>query len=180
MTDRELIRAYISQGDASALEELIKKHMEGIHRFCFLILRDSDEARDATQMTFIKAWKHLEEYDSTYEFQSWLYTIAKRTALDAVRKKRDLPLSSLNTQTLEDRADALMERTYGREDIQDSFERKRILAALAQAPEDSRQIVSLHMEGYSLAQIAHILKRPANTVKSMYRRTLLQLKKQFS
>lgn len=75
--------------DPEAFAAIVRQYSQMVWRICLRILGNADEAEDAVQETFIRAWKALPGYDSRYSMATWLGTIAARLCCDTLRK-RDL------------------------------------------------------------------------------------------
>src|SRR3989344_4931997 len=87
-TDKQLVSEYLD-GKESALGELIERHLKPVYNFVHQAANNAQDAQDITQETFIKAWKNLKRYDPNQNFKTWLFTIARNTAIDALRKKKN-------------------------------------------------------------------------------------------
>jgi len=72
------------------IEHIIKLYFASIYLFIFRLVGDVTSAEDLTQDTFVKVWRHLPEYEREEELKNWIFTIARNTALDWLRKKRSL------------------------------------------------------------------------------------------
>lgn len=68
------------------LEQWIDQYADAILRVCFIYLKDASQAEDATQETFIKAWRHMDKWDGQAE-KAWLTRIAENTCHDYHRSK---------------------------------------------------------------------------------------------
>lgn len=75
MTEAELVR-HARQGDVAAWEVLTRDHQQPIFRLAYLMLGDADEADDAAQETFIRAWFALKAFDTARPLRPWLMGIA--------------------------------------------------------------------------------------------------------
>ncbi|MBP6945459.1 sigma-70 family RNA polymerase sigma factor [Patescibacteria group bacterium] len=175
-TDTDLIRLS-QQGDETALAFLIERYASSVYRFLARMLNDRLIAEDLTQETFIKVWKSLSRFDPTKAFKPWLFSIARNTAIDHVRKKHPFSFSSLEDE--EDRsftesvADVrlLPSSLLEQKDLGD-----QLTQALTHLSPIARSIVLMHeTEDLTFQEIADMLKEPLNTVKSRYRRALLAL-----
>jgi len=119
------------------------------------ILGEHSLAADATQQTFIKAWRAASTYDAERSFSPWIYAIARRTAIDLYRKRSRLVVS--------DEVD-LVSFPPGLETVWEVFE---VRSALDRLPDEERQVVKLsHFEGLTHVEIAARLDIPVGTVKS--------------
>ncbi len=175
-TDADLIRLS-QQGDDTALAFLIERYFSATYRFLARMLNDRAIAEDLTQETFIKVWKSLARFDAEKAFKPWLFSIARNTAIDYIRKKQPFSFSSLEDE--EDRA-----FTDSIPDVQplpsSLLEQKdlgnQLTQALTHLSPLARSIVLMHeTEDLTFQEIADTLKEPLNTVKSRYRRALLLL-----
>ncbi len=174
-SDNELVLAY-KNGDEKAIEILIARHLSSIYNFVKRFV-DAEQADDVAQETFFKVWKYIKRYDETRNFKVWLFTIARRVAIDFTRKKKHTPFSAFENDENE---------TFEVEDSSDLphelFRRREVVEAVEnlvrQLPDDRRAIVILHdAEELSFKDIADIVGKPMNTVKSQYRRALMFLRK---
>jgi RNA polymerase sigma-70 factor (ECF subfamily) len=81
-------------GNVDAFEQLIERHSRRVYRTLVGILGDPEDARDAMQDTFLKAYQHLGNFQSRSKFSTWLVSIATNTALQRLRERR--PVESLD------------------------------------------------------------------------------------
>ncbi len=178
MTDEQLILAYRERHDERLLEALIARYTHSIYNFSRHYAPDADAAYDITQETFVKVWQKLDSFDISRQFRSWLFTIAKRTALDWLKKKQAVPFSKIQEYQpdfLETVADTSREA-----DIPRLLMRRDLELALNELPAASSSLIKLHLdEGFKFRELAKTLKQPLNTVKSRYRRSLSLLKSAF-
>src|SRR5258708_18528094 len=96
---QQLVAEHIA-GNKQAFEILVSRHLNGVYNFVYKYAHDLDQAEDITQESFVKAWKNLKKFNSKYKFKTWLFTIAKNTALDALKKKGFVPLLGEDGQEL--------------------------------------------------------------------------------
>ncbi len=174
-TDEELIQKYKAERDENSLEVLVKRYTNLIYGFVYRYVGNGDAASDVTQEVFVKVWRNLNKFDWTRNFKPWIFTIAKNTAIDWLKKKGALPFSLIE----ERRPDFL-------ENIKDdsalvAFERnllqKDFALALGRLPSSYNSVIKLRAyEGFSFREISESLQEPLNTVKSRYRRGLVLLK----
>ena len=74
-------------GDAGAFALIVERYRQSVFRICVRILGDGDEAEDAVQETFVRAWQSLRGYDPRYSIATWLRTIACRLCYDMLRRR---------------------------------------------------------------------------------------------
>ena len=96
--DSELVRQTQS-GDKDAFEELVRRHNRRVFGTLAGILGDLDDARDATQEAFLKAFENLGRFEGRSKFSTWLTSIAVNTATETLRRRR--PTESLDEATID-------------------------------------------------------------------------------
>ncbi len=74
-------------GCEDSFRRLVEQHQDAIYRFCFHWLHDSEDAREAAQDTFLRAWKAIERYQPKAKIRNWLYRIALNVCRDRHRSK---------------------------------------------------------------------------------------------
>jgi RNA polymerase sigma-70 factor (ECF subfamily) len=175
--DQRLVEKYLG-GDESAFSELVNKYLKPVYNFIYQLTQDRSTLDDLTQITFLKAWKNLGRFDQTKSFKTWLFVIAKNNALDHLKKKKSLPFTLFenegNDNILENISDEnpLPDEILNRQDIASELEKK-----LDEIPGHYRIILLMHYrDDFSLQEIAEILDRPYNTIKSQHVRALAKIK----
>ncbi|WP_246107737.1 sigma-70 family RNA polymerase sigma factor [Saccharothrix saharensis] len=90
--DAELARA--REGDGEAFSRLVEPLRRELHAHCYRMLGSTHDADDALQDALLRAWRGLGRFEGRSSLRSWLYTVATRTCLDAVRSRgrRALPV----------------------------------------------------------------------------------------
>ena len=152
-----LVRACLD-GDKSAFGTLVDRYSGKLFNAAYRITRGREDAVDATQAAFVKAYEKLPAFDFDHRFFSWIYRIALNEAIDiASRRRRETDL------------DAAPEPVGG--DIEGEYaesERSRLVqrGLMALAPEARALIVLKHFQGLSYDEIAEIVGVPEKTVKS--------------
>ncbi|MBN1310299.1 MAG: sigma-70 family RNA polymerase sigma factor [Anaerolineae bacterium] len=162
--EQELI-ADILAGDQESFAELVETYQRSVYNLTYRMLGDAREAEDAAQEAFLRAYQHLERYDTSRPFKTWLLSIASNYCIDRLRKRRltwlsiDEPLPphpalSSNEADPED-AVAIGERY---EAVQE------MLAGLA--PEYRAAVVFRYWYDMSYAEIADALDTTESAIKS--------------
>ncbi len=170
-------------GDEKAFEELLSPYLSPVYSFVLSLTHDVLMAEDVTQETCIKVWKHLGRFDAERSFKTWIFAIAKNTAFDALKKKRDLPFSAFFRGEDEEVEESWLDRIADEAPLADEVlaraESVELLEQKLQTlPEGFQQILRLrYQEDFSLSEIAEILGEPYNTVKSRHGRALLGLRR---
>lgn len=125
-------------------------------------LGSSELAEEATQQTFVNAWRAASSFDPDRELGPWLATIARRVAIDLHRREARRPTERLEDVAVDDRS--LVELPGG---IERTFDAWAVREAVDALPDDEREIVRLqHLEGYTQVEVAERLGIPVGTVKS--------------
>lgn len=152
--DKELLQRFRA-GDEAAVKAVYEKFRGPVFAIAISILRDRELAADATQQTFIKAWKAASTYDPDRSIKPWIYAIARRTAIDIYRKRsRVIVRDDVDTVTL----------PHGLETAWEVFE---VRAAVDELPDEERQVIKLsHFDGLTHTEIADAIGIPLGTVKS--------------
>jgi len=174
-TDEQLVKNYL-RGNEKSLEELVRRHLPLIYNFSRRYSGDPDNASDITQEVFVKVWKNLKKFNASKNFRAWLFTIAKNTALDWLKKKNTLPLSLLNeNEESGNLAENFVDEVYKKSLL------NNLQLAIEKLPVKYSLVINLHhIEGLNFREISNFLNESINTVKSHYRRGLILLRKKLS
>ena len=166
--DRELV--LLSQnGTESAFEELIRRHQHRVFSLVGGILRYPEDVEDVAQQVFLKAFLGIKRFDQRAAFSTWLYKIAVNECWDYLRKKKVRPLvyeSDLSEEQVS-RLDGIASLERPPESPNERAETREMLdRMLSMLPEQDRQLLVLkEMAGFSVQELAEILKLNVNTVK---------------
>jgi RNA polymerase sigma-70 factor (ECF subfamily) len=175
-TDAQLVQDYLD-GNEDSLNELVQNYVDPIYNFIYRLTLDKELSSDATQETFVKVWKNLKKYNSNKSFKVWIYSIARNTTIDWLRKRKNINFSQMDdeesdieknipdTELLPDELSIIEEnKSYVNE------------AVLKLSPKYQTVINLRYKEGLSFQEICEIIDKPENTVKSQHRRALAELK----
>lgn len=172
------------QGDAEAFDHLVELHQDRIFNLCYWQLGNHDDAADAAQDAFVRAFRSLRKFRGESTFATWLHRIAVNVCFDARHKKRKGPLAYTDLGNEESTFEPDPGAPLHENPEQRSLRRERQLAvrqALAALPEHYRiALVLFEIEGYSYDTISHILKTPTGTVKSRINRARAALAKELA
>ena len=84
-------------GDESAFADLAQRHRRELHVHCYRMLASFDDAEDAVQETFLRAWRSRDTFEGGSLFRAWLYRIATNVCLDVIRRKSRRPTTSMHS-----------------------------------------------------------------------------------
>ena len=145
-------------GDAAAFEPIVRRYQRVLFSVAHRMLGNYEDALDATQNAFIRAYEGLHGYDRERRFFSWIYRIVVNECLNARRARREVePLN----ETVEAGDGGPLEGLA-------ALERSASIdAALVMLSEDHRLVVVLrHFADLSYAEMSEALGVPEKTVKS--------------
>ncbi len=175
----------LKRGDAAAFEELVADRSSEIYGLLFRLTENSEEARDLTQETFLRAFQNINRFRGEADLRTWIYRIAINQARNRWRwwrrRKREATVSLDATPASSDHplSERLAELSDNPE--QQTLARERELAlrsALQKLGSAFREIVILRdIEGFSYEEIAGTLQINVGTVKSRLARGRQELRR---
>lgn len=156
-----------------AFGALYERYVGAIYRYVYYRVGNVEDAEDLTARVFMNALRHMRNYsDRGIPFSAWLYRIAHNVVANYHRDNNRHPSVPLDE----------MERHGAHHDDADAkidIERRRdqLIRAIALLPEDRQQVVVLKfVQQLQNAEIGQIMNRSEGAIKSLYHRTLLQLR----
>jgi len=170
----------LKKGDRDAFEILMRKYYPRILNFVYRFLGNRQRAEDLTQDVFMKVYKNARRYRPRSKFQTWLYTIAKNSCLNELRRNRG-QMVSLDEPIIFDERVLKKEISDPRADPAGELLQKEkkvlIQTAINGLPENQRIAVILRRyESFSYAEIAATLNVTDKAVKSLLSRAKINLK----
>jgi RNA polymerase sigma-70 factor (ECF subfamily) len=162
-------------GNREAFGNLIRAYQTPVFNLAYRMLGNADEAEQAAQEAFIRAWTRLESYDSSHKFSTWLLTITSNYCIDQLRKRRAQLLSI--DGPLPTHPALMSEKSDGPEAQVIEDEREEIVQRLLTTlPEDYREAVVLrYWYDLSYDEIAEIMETTVSAIKSRLFRARRQL-----
>jgi RNA polymerase sigma-70 factor (ECF subfamily) len=162
--DRILVQA-AQHGDLDAFEILVRRHQPAVYRVALRMLGSEADAQDATQETFLRAWRALPRFRRDSALTTWLYRIVTRRCLNLIAARR--PTDALQDTAPDPRLDP----------VHTAEQRARLQAvtrAIAQLPGDQRAALILReFEGLSYDQVADALNTSVPAIKGRLHRARL-------
>ena len=159
MDDQELA-ARFATGDADSVRVIYQTHGRLVFAVAYKVLGDSALAEEATQQTFIKAWKAAGSYDPQRPLVAWLTTIARNAALDIYRSER----RHRGNPGLDSVEGELITLPPSDDQLSDVL---AVRSALEELPDNDRELIRLqHYDELTHSEIADHLAIPVGTVKS--------------
>ncbi len=157
------------KGDPQAFAHIVESYQRPVYNLCYRMLGNQQEAEDAAQETFIRAYNNLNRFDANRKFINWVLTIASNHCIDRLRKRR-VHVSSLEEEPYVEKI-PLPETN----DPHRSAERSEAAAQVQQwinqlSPDYRTPIVLLYWYGYSYEEIANAMNISTPAVKSRLHR----------
>lgn len=165
-SDEDLVRRAVD-GDRSAFTQLMERHERRVYNLCLRMVGDVDDASDATQDTFLTAYRRLSSFRGEAAFTTWLHRVAVNASYDLLRKRGRGPvLTFWNDRSVEE--ERVAPAPDHADETTDAIEVQRALLAV---PEEFRAALVLHdAQDVPVQQVADILGVPVGTVKSRLHR----------
>ncbi len=156
------------KGDVKAYETLVRRYQKLVYNVLFQMLRNHETAADATQDTFLKAYKNLGSFRREAAFKPWLLKIATNTGLNIIRSEKTRRHESLEA-LLEEAPYAEPAAAGGVEEaVEWNLSQAMLDEALQQLTERHRHVFILrYQHDLSYEDIASIMEEPETTIKSL-------------
>lgn len=177
LNDEQLMQ-YVAGGDSMALEALYDRYAPSVMGVVFRILQDRAAAEEVVQETFWRIWESASAFQTERgSFTSWLFTIARRQAIDITRRRKVRPQPA--------RSEAEEKQIYTRPDpgpfVDDvawlQIQRQQIRAALAKLSPEQYQVIDLaYFKGMTRKEIAEYTDTPLGTIHTRARLGLQKLR----
>ena len=158
-------------GDASAWETIVIANQESVFRLAYLILGDPDEAEDAAQETFLRAWDNLPRFDRSRSLRPWLLRIAANLASNHRRSAGRHAAALIRSSQSQARAASVEDQTTEHARADELWQAVRRLDAA-----DQQMIYLRYFLDLSVAETAEAVQAAEGTVKSRSSRALGRLR----
>ncbi len=162
-----------AEGDTAAFERLVRKYEKYVCTTVYSVVRNYDDSFDVAQEVFLKLYHNIGSFKGESSFASWLYRIAKNTALDFLRKEKNNRSNISMSVENDDGEETEMEvpDTSVSSNPEKCAERREtrdiIYQSLDEISEQHREIIVLRdINGYSYEEISEMLGLEYGTVKS--------------
>ncbi len=162
--------ARVLAGDEAAFATLVRRYEPKLRAYVSGIVSVEEEARDLVQESFIRAWRHLNQYDASFRFSTWLFRIAHNVAIDHLRRRKQATVSlELGEDSEGDgiRLDPADPRRGPLGELANRELAQALAREIADLPPSYRELVTLrHLVGLSYNEIADLKGLPLGTVKN--------------
>lgn len=164
-SDADLVQRCL-QGDNAGFDLLVKKYQRQVYGLCYRMLSDADEAADAAQESFVKAYHALQRFRQDASFLTWVFRIANNACIDASRRRSTRKADSLD-EMMEFSPELPSGDPSPEESAMKNHEAESVRLAILRAPERYRSaLVMFYLNGLTICEISQALGRPEGTVKS--------------
>ena len=155
------------KGDVSAFTQLVEAYQKPVYNLCYRMLGNAEDAEDAAQETFLRAYKSIRRYDNDRPFSTWLLSISAHYCIDQIRKRR-LAIVSIEDLPVPDVPDP----SFGPETATARGEEQRRIRALLEALDetDRAAVVMYYWYDFSYEEICQALSLTMSAVKSRLHR----------
>jgi RNA polymerase sigma-70 factor (ECF subfamily) len=173
LAEAELLRK-VQQKDEDAFAELVEIYQTPVYNLCYRMLGSAEEAEDAAQESFWRAYQAIHRYDPTRSFITWLLSIAAHYCID-LQRKRKLPVLEIDGEEEFEIPDRAMEPEKM---LSNKQEKEMITGMLKKISETDRAVIILrYWQEMPEEEIAKSLSLTISAVKSRLHRARLQLAK---
>lgn len=159
--------ASAQKGDTDAFTQMVETFQRPVFNLCYRMLGNVEEAEDAAQETFLRAYRSIKRYDNSRPFPTWLMSIAAHYCIDQIRKRRMkmVPIEDLGYVELSDEAP-------GPEQSMSRSEEQRMVHGLLNelSPVDRAAVVMYYWYDFSYEEIADALSLTESAIKSRLHR----------
>jgi len=154
--ERELV-SLARQGDERGFAGLVRLHQRRAYIVARSIVMTHEDAEDAVQEGFLRAYQAIDRFDPAQTFGAWLNRIVANAALDLARRRK--------VRNAEEISESIP--SPFRDPAEGGELRERLEAALKQLPDRARAVIVLHdIEGFTHAEIGEMLSIPGGTARS--------------
>lgn len=169
----DLIIERAIQGDDEAFSLLYQENLKKIYNYIYYRTGNSHDAEDLTARVFQRALNHISKYKKTaVPFSAWLYRIAHNLVANWHRdnnRRKEVPL--------EEQTETKNKQEIPEKEIEDRQEIEFLLKAIHRLSNDRQMVIILkYVEDLSNNEIGDIMRKSEGAIKSLYHRTLLELR----
>jgi RNA polymerase sigma-70 factor (ECF subfamily) len=170
-----LIEAHLG-GDPHAFAQIVGRYQLRLLNFVYRMIGDRDRAEDLVQEAFLRVHRHLDRFDRSRKFSTWIYTIASNLAKNELRNRSRSPMLTLDQARPRDEFESPVlefeDTTTRPDDLAERRDLKSLVdQTVAQLSSHHREVFVLReLEGKSYEEIAEIMHCNLGTVKSRLNR----------
>lgn len=162
----------VHHGSQDAFTQLVETYQRPVFNLCYRMLGNPRDAEDASQETFLRAYKNIKRYDNKRPFSTWLLSIAAHLCIDQLRKRR-MVVISIDEIPYREPADI---RPGPELSLHLKEDQKKVQALLTTLnPKDRAAVIMYYWYDFSYEEIAHDLSLTISAVKSRLHRARITM-----
>lgn len=177
-TREELGVSGLGEIEEPAFTALAERHRRELHVHCYRMLGSFDDAEDAVQETFLRAWRRRETFEGRAPFRAWLYRIATNACLDLLARRRPEPATGGEVRWLQPYPDRLLDElpANGADEpesvalARETIELAYLVAVQHLAPRPRAVLILRDVLGWPARDVADLLGDSVNSVNSALQR----------
>jgi len=163
----------VLEGNTEAFEILVSRYHKGLCIYLFNLLHDEMLAEDIAQESFLQAFQKLDTYNLNYSFSTWLYRIARNKALRHIENNKK-HITTYDIDTIEQQT-----TSSPHDEVTQEEQRKHIQRIILSLKPEYQEVINLYYwNGKSYEEIAQIINRPVNTVRTWLHRSKESIRKE--
>lgn len=164
MTEDQVLVSRVRSGDMQAFKQLVRQHERLVMHMIGRLIRDDQDREELCQDVFLRVYEKLGEFNFQSKLSTWVATVAYRSAINHLRKKR------ISTSSFESEdyflTEAIAQGTP-EELLTEADQEEMVLKLIEYLPVQYKIVLTLyHLEGLSYEEIGATMDMPAGTVKS--------------
>jgi RNA polymerase sigma-70 factor, ECF subfamily len=164
----------------SAFQVFYMQWRKPILNFVLTMVKDQRIAEELTQDVFLKAYRNRDTFQDGSKVTTWLWSIAKNTSLDHLRRKAEVPLY-VDAQGGDVSIDLMDQELSAEQKLIEATDRSRIDHCLGLLPDATREVIALRIHSeLEYQEISDLMGWPLGTIKTEIFRAKQQLKKCFA
>jgi RNA polymerase sigma factor (sigma-70 family) len=172
MSDEQIMEA-VKNGDLQQASILFDRYHKRIFNFLARMAFDREVAEDLTQNVFLRMLKYRHTYRHEMKFQSWIYQMARNAFADHYKQEKQRMPAKMQIDKIEDQPDLM-------EALDQEENEKRLIRALAQLPDDYRELLVLtRFQHLKYEEVAGFLNMTVANVKVKVHRAIGQLRENY-
>ena len=157
----------VRSGDGEAFANLVERYHRPVYNLCYRMLGNPNDAEDAAQEAFLRAFKSIKRYDPSRKFSTWVLSIASHYCIDQIRKRR-YTLISLDGLPYLEISDQKPGPEYRAMENERQQQVQKMLASLSEV--DRAAVIMRYWHDFSYDEIAETLNLTNSAVKSRLHR----------
>ncbi|HVP35575.1 MAG TPA: sigma-70 family RNA polymerase sigma factor [Terriglobales bacterium] len=160
-------------GDQEAFQEIVQRYKVQVAGIAYRMVGDYEDAKDISQMVFVKIYQNLHRFDTTKKLSTWLYRITINASIDFIRKFRKHKLEVLDN--------IIGELKEKKNDVEGVYQRGLIRVAVDEAleslnPKQRSVFVLRDLEGLDIKEVSQVTGMPQATVRWYLHRARAKLR----